>query len=395
MKILVVLPRFPYPLEKGDKLRAYHQIRVLSENNDIYLFALSHENVSHSQIEKLKPYCRQICVVRSPKLVNYKNIIRNFLYIKSLQIGFWDSRRARKKYRAFEQQVQPDVVYSQMVRTMTIVAHSTLPKVMDFQDALSMNTERRMDRARNIWRHILHFEFKMLRSSEFNSFDIFDDLTIISQTDSEAIPHYNNDKIHIIPNGVDFDFFVPRPDATVDYDVVYCGNMSYEPNVSAVTYLINNVMPIVWAVRPDTRVLIAGVNPSHAIQRFHSKQVTVTGWIADIRDAYARAKMFVAPMQTGSGLQNKLLEAMAMERPCITSQIANMALHATPDSQILIGESPQQYADHILRLLSDETFSRQLAKSGRTFVLENYNWNRYGKKLEDVLRHAVESHNRS
>ena len=97
MKILVVLPRFPYPLEKGDKLRAFYQIRELSKHNEVYLFCVSHTKVPPESIEKLTPYCRDIKVVHSPRLVNYKNVLRNYLYTKSLQIGYWDSLKARRR----------------------------------------------------------------------------------------------------------------------------------------------------------------------------------------------------------------------------------------------------------------------------------------------------------
>ena len=118
MKILVVLPRFPYPLEKGDKLRAFNQVKELSKHNEVYLFCVSHTRVSPQHIEAVKPFCKDLCLVRSPRLVNYKNVLRNYIYVKSLQIGYWDSRKARRAYKAFERKVNPDVIYSQMVRTI-------------------------------------------------------------------------------------------------------------------------------------------------------------------------------------------------------------------------------------------------------------------------------------
>ena len=101
MKILVVLPRFPYPLEKGDKLRAFHQIRMLSKNNEIYLFCLTHTRVLDEHVEAVKPFCKDICIVQSPKLVNYKNIIRNYFLTKSLQLGYWDSLKVRKAFKSY------------------------------------------------------------------------------------------------------------------------------------------------------------------------------------------------------------------------------------------------------------------------------------------------------
>ncbi len=387
MKILVVLPRFPYPLEKGDKLRAYNQIKYLSKNNDVYLFCVSHQKVTQSQLDALAPFCKDMCVVKSPRLVNYLNVVRNYFYAKSLQIGYWDSKRARKGFKKFQQKVQPDVIYSQMVRTMTWVSHSTLPKVMDFQDALSMNTERRMDLAHGLWHYILHFEFKMLRSSEYNAFKIFDALTIISDVDSEAIPHRKNSEIKVLPNGVDFQYFSPMIKQP-QYDIVFCGNMSYLPNVNACSFLVEKVMPIVWKQIPAARVLIAGATPCAKVMRYNSDKVKVAGWVEDIRECYASAKLLAAPMQIGSGLQNKLLEAMAMQIPCVATSIANNSLHAQNGKDILISDDADGFAQHIVSLLNDETLRHNVAMSGYDFVKENYSWESSVEKLENILRVA-------
>ena len=390
MKILVVLPRFPYPLEKGDKLRALNQVKELSKHNEVYLFCVSHTRVNPQHIEAVKPYCKEICLVKSPRLVNYKNVIRNYIYVKSLQIGYWDSRKARRAYKAFERKVNPDVLYSQMVRTMTLVSRSSKPKVMDFQDALSMNTERRMDQARGLWHYILHFEFKMLRSSEYNSFRIFDALTIISEPDSDAIPHQKNGDIHIIPNGVDFDYFQPR-DCEPKYDVVFCGNMRYEPNVRAARYLAQEVMPLVWGKCPEATLLLAGAYPKRNVTNLANDRVVVTGTVSDIRESYSSAKVFAAPMQTGSGLQNKLLEAMAMEMPCVTTAIANDSLHADPEKEILVGNTPQAFADHIVNLLRSEELRKTIAHNGYQFVHQHFSWEQSCEKLADVLRGVCEN----
>lgn len=390
MKILVVLPRFPYPLEKGDKLRAYYQIKELSKHNEVYLFCVTHTKVLPEHIEQLKPFCRGIKVVHSPRLVNYKNVVRNYINTKSLQIGYWDSLKARRNYKKFERQVMPDVIYSQMVRTMPLVSRSVVPKVMDFQDALSMNTERRMDTAHGLWRYILHFEFKMLRSTEYNAFKIFDGLTIISENDSEAIPHRKNGDIHIIPNGVDFDYFKPM-ELEKKYDIVFCGNMRYEPNVHASNYLVKRVMPLVWEEFPKATLLLAGAYPKHKVSQLANDRVTVTGFVDDIRECYASARIFAAPMQTGSGLQNKLLEAMAMGLPCVTTSIANDSLQATLDTEILVGDTAQEFATHIINLLRNDEQRNELAANGTVFVHKNYSWETAGEKLEEVLRGVVMS----
>ena len=391
MKILVVLPRFPYPLEKGDKLRAYHQIVELSKRHEVYLFCVSHIKVAQESIEALRPYCKDIRVVRLNKVMCAINIVRNWFASKSLQMGWWNTNHSKRSYKSYEREVQPDVVYNQMVRTMPLVARSKYPKVMDFQDALSMNTERRMELSRGLWHYVLHFEFKMLRSSEYNAFSFFDALTIISEADSEAIPHKKNGEIKIVPNGVDFDYF--HPDAVTvpkEHDIVFCGNMSYAPNVSAAHYLVEKVMPLVWAKRPSTTLLLAGASPKHSIWRLGLEdKVTVSGWVDDIRTAYASSRLFVAPMLIGSGLQNKLLEAMAMQMPCVTTSLANIPLGATNGEQLLVGDDAETLAEHIVSMLDNNELSTRIADSGHRFVQENYSWSAAVKPLEELLNAVV------
>lgn len=393
MKILVVLPRFPWPLDKGDKLRAYHQVVELSKRHEIYLFAVSHRRVEPEQVEALEPYCREIRVVHLNRFVCGLNILRNWFSSKSLQMGYWNTKHSKRACKVFAREVQPDVVYSQMVRTMPLVARLPYPKVMDFQDALSMNTERRMEQSRGLWHYLLHFEFKMLRSSEYKAFSVFDALTIISEVDSEAIPHKKNGEIHIVPNGVDFDYFntnaLTRSDVNA-FSLCFCGNMAYAPNVDAARYLVNEVMPLVWSRIPSATLLLAGADPKPSVCALASKLVTVSGRLDDIREAYASSQIFVAPMRLGSGLQNKLLEAMAMRVPCVTTSIANTPLGAVDGQEILVGDTPEALADALVRLLESQELRDSIAAAGNRFVTTHYSWSSAVEPLEKLL-HAVRS----
>ena len=393
MKILVVLPRFPWPLDKGDKLRAYHQVVELSKRHEIYLFAVSHRSVEPEQVEALEPYCREIRVVHLNRFVCGLNILRNWFSSKSLQMGYWNTKHSKRACKVFAREVQPDVVYSQMVRTMPLVARLPYPKVMDFQDALSMNTERRMEQSRGLWHYLLHFEFKMLRSSEYKAFSVFDALTIISEVDSEAIPHKKNGEIHIVPNGVDFDYFntnaLTRSDVNA-FSLCFCGNMAYAPNVDAARYLVNEVMPLVWSRIPSATLLLAGADPKPSVRALASKLVTVSGRLDDIREAYASSQIFVAPMRLGSGLQNKLLEAMAMRVPCVTTSIANTPLGAVDGQEILVGDTPEALADALVRLLESQELRDSIAAAGNRFVTTHYSWSSAVEPLEKLL-HAVRS----
>lgn len=381
MKILVLLPRFPYPLDKGDKLRAYYQIVELAKRHEIYLFALSHKPVSQSQVEAFQPYCKAIHVERLPRLACAFNVLLAFCQGQPLQIGYWTTQHAKKAYDAFVRQVQPDIIYRQMVRTMKYSGGG----VLDFQDALSLNTQRRMERSRGLLKLVLKYEYHALQRAEQEALQTFDTCTIIAPTDKHAIT--GGEKITIVPNGVDTDYFKASPPAPLPKErrvICFCGNMSYAPNVDAARYLIEEIMPLVWSRIPSAKVLLAGVDPKPAVKALAGPHVTVSGRLPDIRTAYASAKMFVAPMRIGSGMQNKLLEAMSMGLPCVTTTLAAAPLGATAWEHLLVGDTAEQLADLIVKLTIEELHN-SIAEGGHRFVQEHYSWPAAVAPLEALL----------
>ena len=397
MKILLLLPRFPYPLDKGDKLRAYHQIVELAKRHEIYLFALSHTPVPHDSCSRLLACCSAVRHLQIRWWESAWGILRALLSRRPLQLGYWSSRRARQAFAAWEQQVQPDVIYCQMVRTIPTVEGSSRRKVLDFQDALSLNTLRRMQRSHGPLRLVLNYEYRALQRVEQQALSLFDAVTVISPIDRDAlaISQSRNHAITIVPNGVDTDYFntkhfgVPsaRPTTlnTRHYSIVFTGNMAYAPNVDAACWLVKEIMPLVWKQCPcGVRVLIAGADPKPAVKALAGPRVTVSGRLDDIREAYTSARIFVAPMRIGSGMQNKLLEAMAMHLPCVTTSLAASPLGATPWEHLLVGDSAAELADLIVKLGTDE-LHHSIADAGHRFVLDRYSWHAAVEPLEKIL----------
>jgi glycosyltransferase involved in cell wall biosynthesis len=216
--------------------------------------------------------------------------------------------------------------------------------------------------------------------------DLFDHHAIISAQDRDLLYHPQRDQVVVIPNGVDTAYFSPR-EAEKKYDLLFTGNMNYPPNIDSVLFLVQHVLPLVRKERPSTSLLISGVDPTPRVRELARQDplITVSGWVKDIRDAYASAVVFAAPMQIGTGLQNKLLEAMAMHMPCVTSALANNAVGAQHGHSILIGRDPQEYATHILRLLNDDAERERIATNGFHFVRQTFDWDRNADALDALI----------
>lgn len=384
MKILVLLPRVPYPIEKGDKLRAYNHIRCLSKSNEIHLVALNDQRLHADAISTLKPFCSSITIIPITKFCLLFNLMKVFFSGKPFQVGYFYNKAAQKKINQIIQKTKPDHIFCQLIRVAEYVKNINIPKTLDYQDVFSKNVERRIASSNWIMKFPLLLEYHRLLQYEHDIFGFFDNKIIISLPDRNLIPHADKEKISVIPNGVDYQFFSPISKRK-QYHLVFTGNMSYPPNIDSVEFLVKKILPIVHLTNPKVNLLIAGANPHRKVLALKSDTVTISGWVADMRLSYASAQIFIAPMRLGTGLQNKLLEAMSMQMPCITSELANEALGATPGKEILIGKSPEEYAHHILHLLEDAFFAKQLANNGYQLIYKNYDWEKTTSILEKIM----------
>lgn len=390
MRIYVLLPRFPFPLEKGDKLRAFHQLRVLSKKHEIHLCALNEGPLSAQQIEALRPYCASMMVVPLSGFERFFNLLRGLFSSLPLQVAYFHNPRLAAMVREHIQTVKPDLVYCQLTRTAEVVRTlSGFQRVIDFQDAFAKGAERLMRHGPWLQRPIFALEFARLAKYEQLVFDDFDRHTVISAQDRDLLCILQREKVTVVPNGVDTDYFAPI-DRPKDTDLIFTGNMGYAPNVRAAEVLVKEVLPIIKKSRKDTNLILAGARPSVQVKALAGQGVEVTGFVPDLREQYARARICVAPMQIGTGLQNKILESMGMGLPCITTSLANNAIGAEPGREVIIADSPQAMAQAVIDLLNDESKAQVLAEAGRTFVLKNFSWQAATAPLEQVFAEAAQ-----
>lgn len=386
MKIFVLLSRIPWPLEKGDKLRAFNQIKQLSKRHEIVLCALNTDRKADKQaaFKALQPYCVSVTFIDLSLSGILINLLKAWLNGKPLQSGYFYARNAANKIDKLLQHHKPDMIYGQLIRVAEYIRHKNIPKALDYQDVFSMGMKRRMQVASWLAKPFFLAEYLRLQRYEASIFDDFDIKTIISEPDRFLIPHPKRDAILIVPNGVDQDFFAPRA-TEKKYELVFTGNMAYPPNVNAVEFLANDIMPKVWKLKPHAKLLIAGATPDAKVKAAASKNIIVSGWMDDIREAYASSKVFIAPMRIGTGLQNKLLEAMSMQLPCITTSLAKKALFAVENQEILVADDASGLAKNIISLLDDTAFADQLAANGHLLVNRHYDWEAATFKLENAM----------
>lgn len=394
MKIFVLLPRIPWPLEKGDKLRAYNQVKQLAKNNEVILCALNTNKKANKEeaFKALQPYCVSVTFIDINKLSILINLAIAFFRGLPLQCGYFYNAKAHKKIRNIIKKHKPDMLFGQLLRVAEYIRYEETPKTIDYQDVFSMGMKRRSKIAPFYMKPFFNMEYRRLKRYEHNIFDDFDVKTIISVQDRDCICHPKKDEILIIPNGVDHEYYTPH-EQEKKYDIVFTGNMSYAPNINAVEYLANDILPLVWKRLPEVKMYIAGATPDPRVRKVACNRIIISGWLDDMRDAYAQSKIFIAPMRIGTGLQNKLLEAMSMKLPCITTSLANNSLGAENGKEILVGNKEQELAEHIITLLTNKDKANEIAQNGYDFVRHVYDWGEATKIMENEMNLKLKTEN--
>ena len=281
---------------------------------------------------------------------------------------------------------QPDHVYCQLLRTAWASVGLSVSATIDYQDAFAAAMRRRALQHNAVLRRAFEFEADRIGAAEAEAFEAFERRVVISEQDRDCLEVPDPLGVEVLPNGVDTSFFARRdPDAPSDVDVAFVGNMGYPPNVRAAHMLVEEVMPQVWARRPSARVLLAGARPTRSVRALAGVNVEVSGWVDDIRDAYRRTRLMVAPLFIGAGQQNKVLESMAMGVPCVTTELVNNAIGADPDHQILLAGTATEFASRIVDVLDSANTYRNISDAAWEFVDTNFSWSAVGDRLSAIV----------
>lgn len=382
----MIVSRFPFPLDKGDKLRAYHQAKELNKHFNLTLFVLTDKEISKKNRIEIENICGNLVVFKLNWGSKIFNMIRSFIQKKPFQIGYFYHSKAKNLIKSIVKDKDVKHIYCQLIRTSELCKNiHHIPKTLDYMDALSKGVERRIESQPFYKKWIFKLESKRLQHFERSIFDYFEYKTIISDQDKQLIHHPERSEIISIPNGIDATFF-DFPKIEKEYDFVFVGNMSYPPNIDAVHYIAKHILPNI----ENSTLLISGSSPISSVVDLanSSENIHLTGWVDDIRESYAKGRIFLAPMMIGTGMQNKLLEAMAMGIPCVTTKLANNAIGGIHLQDILVGENKEELLQQIQLLRNDNGLANRIAENGKEFVKNQFSWK---TSVDELIEKAIKN----
>jgi sugar transferase (PEP-CTERM/EpsH1 system associated) len=405
MNILILVPYTPNLI----RTRPYNFLRGLLRRGNVLTLATLWENeAERASLREMEQAGIRVIASRLTKVRSASNILSALPTQTPLQAVYcWQPDLMRQVDAAIQHQ-RFDAIHVEHLRGARygVQIKSRLKSkvrpvfVWDSVDCISHLFEQAAHGSRRlISRLITRLELNRTRRYEGWLTGQFDRVVVTSPVDRAALEKLatrangSAAPINVVPNGVDLDFFTPRDQIRDTGTMVFSGKMSYHANVTAVLYLLDEIMPLVWAHRRDVRVQIVGKDPPTSIQQRAAQlpnQVTVTGTVPDIRPYLARATIAVSPVKYGAGIQNKVLEAMAMATPVVVTPQAVSALQARADEHILIGATPQEFANQVVRALDHPELQTRLGRAGRAYVESQHDWNRAVEQLEILYRPNAE-----
>ncbi|MBL0081161.1 MAG: glycosyltransferase [Saprospiraceae bacterium] len=387
MRIAIISSRFPYPLERGDKLRLFHQIKALSKHHEVFLYTVNDILPSKTEMAEVSQYCQKIVVFQSTwwqKLIGL-----SFAFWKGwpFQSGLTYSPKFEEQLRLELDQAGVDSVFCQLIRMAPYCRQISLRKVLDYMDALGMGMEKRADLSSWPLSWLYRVESSRVKKYEKTLSLQFNALSVITGADAEALDlPATHAPLEIVANGIDTKYFVISSHVDQPYDVGFVGNLGYLPNIGAVRFLVNEIQPSFQKqMGYDLKILLSGARPSAEVISLSNDNVKVVSWVDDIRTSYWKMKILVAPIFYGTGQQNKILEAMACGIPVICSPEVASGVGAIHKQELLVAGNAAQFVEAIHLLLSDPLMRQNLSEKARAFVEQRYSWEKNTSKLYNLL----------
>jgi glycosyltransferase involved in cell wall biosynthesis len=385
-KLLVLTPRFPYPVIGGDKLRIYHLCRVLSRRFSLTLLSMCESgDEMHAALPDDGVFDRVERVFLSRRR-SYLNTLLALPTRTPLQVAYYRSRA----FAAAVTRLLPshDGAFVHLVRCAEYVRKSDKPRVLEMTDAISLNYSRvkQLRRARGLKSRVFGIEAKRLLDYERTIVDDFDLSVLVSRTDRDYLfPGQPAKKVMVCSNGVDLSGLPYTARSMASRILIFIGDMRTVQNQDMCHYFAEAVLPLLRK-RADYRFRIVGSIAPALAERFRAYDgVDVTGRVESVAQAAFDGAIGVCPMRIGAGVQNKILEYMALGLPVVTTSLGHEGLGAQSGRDLLIADTPEEFVDRIEQLVADEAAAVEMTARARAFVEHEHGWERMLAPLVDEV----------
>jgi sugar transferase (PEP-CTERM/EpsH1 system associated) len=388
MRILYLAQRVPYPPDRGDKITTYHEICHLAQRHEVAVACLADGAADLVNVAALADLATSVdAVVLRPRAARLRALIA-LATGQPFTVAYFNERElhARLAARMRAERFDAVVVYSSGMAQFAM-PYRDRPCIMQFADLDSLKWQQYAASSRFPWSWLFRREYRLLLAYERQMATTFSHSLVCTQRElsdlERLIPGV---PASCVSNGVDLEYFRPRGPTKKVHGLVFTGVMDYFPNVEGVVWFCEEVLPRIRREIPDVTFTICGSRPNARVQALgRLPGVTVTGRVPDVRPYLEQAAVCVVPLRIARGIQNKLMEAMAMGLPAVACSAACAGIEAVPGQELFAADTAAEFADATVRLLTDEGLRRRAGAAARACMEANYRWEYQMARLDRVL----------
>lgn len=387
MKILHLSPYCPVPPNFGGALRIYHLLKGIAQNNDVTFVSFGRENELKLLNDHFASKVKAFHIVDPPWTWSHRRVAQFYALWTSGSFFslFSKSKEMQKKLDEILGAEDFDIVQMEFPIMGNFELNTDAVKVLDEHNIEYDNLFRMWKYQQNSLRRVHYYrEYKKSYEEEIIACKKMDAIFVVSERDKTIL---NKDVPHIpkflMPNGVDTSYFTPLSADLEPFSMVFTGMMGYFPNYDGMLYFLDEIFPLILKRIPDAKIYIVGNSPPKNLQDRSSSNVIVTGFVDDVRPYVWRSSLYVVPLRMGGGTRLKVLEALAMKKPVITTSIGCEGINVVDGESVLIEDDPEKFALRSVELLNDLAMRKILSSNGYDLICSTYDWKIISAKMNE------------
>ena len=399
MNILWLKTELLHPVDKGGKIRTYQMLKELKRDHEITYLTLDDGTADKDARELAQEYCQELICVPHRQRQKFTagfygelalNLVSNLPYA----IAKYESAAMRRRILELTKKNEYDVVVCDFLApAVNVPRHLPCPTLLFQHNVEAMIWQRHAEVQAGTLKHAyLLGQWRKMRAFEGVICRRFDRVIAVSREDSELMQReYEVTAIDDVPTGVDTTFFRPRrAEPREPRNLVFTGSMDWLPNEDAISYFTTQIMPLIKEKLPAVTLTVVGRNPYPALLELSRRDpsIIVTGRVEDVRPYMERAAAYVVPLRIGGGTRLKIFEAMAMQKPIVSTTVGAEGLPVQHEAELLLADTPAEFATAVVRVLTDEEFAFHLGRRAARLVREQFGWHRVARRFAEICESA-------